>query len=71
MLDEKLQVGVMPLPSQVRAGCGICLRISAEQIKKALQILLAKNIEEFDIYARVEGERGYTYNEINHWQEIN
>lgn len=70
LLEQKLQVGVMPLPSQIRAGCGICLRISPEEIKRALQILLSKEIAEFDLYSRVEQERGYAYSAMNDWSKI-
>ncbi|AGA70698.1 Protein of unknown function (DUF3343) [Desulfitobacterium dichloroeliminans LMG P-21439] len=64
LLGEKLHVKVMPLPSQIRAGCGIALRIPSEELGAALQILSDKRVEEFDLYSRAEKDRGYVYSEI-------
>jgi hypothetical protein len=35
LLAAGLTVGVMPLPGQIGAGCGICLRVSPEELDKA------------------------------------
>lgn len=64
LLDAKLQVTVMPLPSQIRAGCGICLRVPEDEIQEALEILKAKKIEEIGLYSRTETEVGFKYAEV-------
>lgn len=62
LLAEKLQVGVMPLPSQIRAGCGICLRIKEDEIKAALSIL--KNINEIGLFSRIKENGKIFYEEV-------
>ncbi|SHN73333.1 Protein of unknown function [Desulfitobacterium chlororespirans DSM 11544] len=64
LLAEKLQVKVMPLPAQISAGCGICLRIPAAEMETALDILTARQVEGVGLYTRVEADRGYRYSEI-------
>lgn len=60
-LAEKLRVSVMPLPSQIRAGCGICLRILPEDIGEALRILDEKSMKETGLYSRTEIGGRYVY----------
>ncbi|MDD2217244.1 MAG: DUF3343 domain-containing protein [Eubacteriales bacterium] len=58
LLADRLRVTVMPLPSQIKAGCGICLRINPEQIGSALKILKSNHIGETVIYLkRVDNNR--------------
>lgn len=64
LLEENLQVKVMPLPTQISAGCGICLRIPAAEIQTALDLLSAKKVEDVGLYTRVEKDRGYSYSEV-------
>lgn len=49
LLDDNVKVNVMPLPSQIRAGCGICLRVSENDIPEAEQFLKDKDID-FETY---------------------
>lgn len=63
LLTEKLRVSVMPLPSQIRAGCGICLRVKPEEIGAALRILDQKNVKETGLYSRTEIDGRYLYDE--------
>lgn len=67
LLAEKLQVKVMPLPAQISAGCGICLRLPAAEIERALDSLAARQVEGAGLYTRVEEDRGYSYSEITRW----
>ena len=65
LLEAKLRVAVMPLPSQIKDGCGICLRISAEEIGLARQIIADKNIGAMVLYSRVTLNGKYIYSEID------
>lgn len=64
LLAEKLHVTVMPLPSQIRAGCGISLRLTAEEIGTAVRVLSEKGIEETGLYSRKEVDGKYIYGEM-------
>jgi len=52
LLGRKLSVTVMPLPSQIRAGCGICLRISREDALPARQMLSDEGIDGMEIFSK-------------------
>jgi hypothetical protein len=41
LLAGGISPGVMPLPEQIGAGCGICLRVSPAELEKARSILNA------------------------------
>ena len=64
LLEQKLQVSVLPLPSQIRAGCGICLRTSENEIKPALEAFAKNNINEIVLYSRVTENNKFTYTEV-------
>lgn len=70
LLKEKLSVAVMPLPSQIRAGCGICLRILPEEINLALEILKKNNINEIGLFAKTGESGNFIYAEIDKQQEV-
>jgi hypothetical protein len=61
LLSQRLFAGVLPLPSQISAGCGICLRIKAEDVKATLGILKDNNINEIGLYTRVSETNGFIY----------
>lgn len=63
MLVKNLHVSVIPLPSDISAGCGICLRLSDDEIETAVNILSENGIE-FNLYARKEGDKKYIHSEI-------
>jgi hypothetical protein len=50
LLEQKLQISVLPLPSQISAGCGICLRVHQAEIKPALKALAASQINEIGLF---------------------
>jgi len=70
LLEQKLQVGVLPLPSQISAGCGICVRITKGEIKSALAALSDKNIDGIRLYSRVSENGRYSYSEVSNWRSI-
>jgi len=64
LLERKLQVGVLPLPSQISAGCGICLRVSPDEIKAALAALAENNIGEIELFTRKRENGQLTYTKV-------
>ena len=64
LLEQKLQPSVLPLPSQISAGCGICLRVNQEEIKPALEILADRNIDEIGLFSRVMENKQFSYTEV-------
>ena len=48
-----IEVGVMPLPSRIRAGCGLCLRIEPKMAGEALKEFDAKGIVCDAIYSKI------------------
>jgi len=61
LLAQELQVGVLPLPSQISAGCGICLRIKPEEILSAAGFLRDAQVGEVGFYSRKAQEGRYVY----------
>ena len=58
LLEAGLTIHVMPLPSAIRAGCGVCLRLPQQQLQEAAALLGQAGIPTESIYTRtVEGER--------------
>ena len=51
LLMKNLHVSVIPLPSDISAGCGICLRLSDDEIETAVSILRENGIE-FNLYRK-------------------
>ena len=61
LLAQELQVGVLPLPSQISAGCGICLRIKPEEIRSAAGFLRDAQVGEMGFYFRQVQDGRYVY----------
>ncbi len=51
--SANIPVKVMNIPSSIRAGCGISLRVEPQDIERAGAALKAKNIETGGYYERV------------------
>lgn len=64
LLAQTLHVSVLPLPSQIRAGCGICLRIQPDEIRPALKALAQSNIDEIDLYSRETENEKMIYTKV-------
>ena len=64
LLAENLHIAVMPVPAQIHAGCGLCLRVGGSEIAKALQILADQRICEPELYTRIADGSAYLYNKI-------
>jgi len=61
LLAESLDIGVLPLPSQISAGCGICLRVKQDDINEACDVLKDKNIIQAKIFFRISKNGQYVY----------
>ena len=64
LLAENLGVTVMPLPPQIQAGCGICLRVKPEEISMAERIIHENKVEGTRLHTRDKTDNAYVYHEI-------
>jgi hypothetical protein len=64
LLEQKLRVGVTPLPNQISAGCGICLRINQDEIKAALKALADNGVDGTSLYLRDSENGQFVYTEL-------
>ncbi|MCL1873008.1 MAG: DUF3343 domain-containing protein [Clostridiales bacterium] len=65
LLEMKLHVSVLPLPSQISAGCGICLRIDQNEIKAALGSLADNEIGGIGLFSRATQNGLFIYEEVS------
>ena len=61
LLERKLQAGVLPLPPQISAGCGICLRVNQDEIEPALNALADESIDEIVLFSRIIKNDQFVY----------
>ena len=61
LLGRKINVGVIPLPSQIKGGCGICLRVGQSEISRALTALAEENIGGIGLFSRKEENGAFAY----------
>lgn len=61
LLAAGIQPGIMPLPSSIRAGCGLCLRIVPASRTQALSSLVSAGCAPQDIYCRTVLDGKSTY----------
>lgn len=61
LMDSGIRPGVMPLPSSIRAGCGLCLRVAPASRFEALRSLESAGCTPQDIYCRTvqDGKSAY------------
>lgn len=55
LLDAGLVVRVLPLPSVIRAGCGLCLRLAPASGDEALRLLEFAGASPEKLYIRTPG----------------
>jgi len=65
LLAAKINVAVAPLPSQIREGCGICLRARPDTIRQALQCLEESGIDGIRLFSSGAGGSRNTYRNTN------
>ena len=61
LCGASIPVKVMPLPPQIKAGCGLCLRLSGEVFAQAAEILAQHKIAFSGIFTRREEEGRSAY----------
>jgi len=65
LLADDIYAGVLPLPAQIRAGCGICLRINQVDIVRAITILKDNSFLEIELYTREIENSDYCYSKVS------
>lgn len=64
-LEERdLKVTVLPLPSKIRAGCGICLKLRAEDIEPALSALATNEVHDIGVYSMEGAKSDASFKEV-------
>ena len=61
LLDHSLHAGVLPLPAQIKAGCGICLRIRPDELNVALKVLADSGINDIGVFSRETVNNAFVY----------
>ena len=64
LLDTGLNIAVMPLPPQIKAGCGICLRIKPAELQAAIKVLEQTGLADADLYCKEASGNRFVYTEI-------
>jgi hypothetical protein len=63
LLAKKLNVNALPLPNEISAGCGICLRIGPEDLEVALGALTESGVTDTTVYWKREVDGKIEYEE--------
>lgn len=61
LLEAQIAVNVMPIPSAIKAGCGICLRLAPQNFEDGKNLLTAKNLFADACYTRTAQNGTSTY----------
>ena len=56
LLEGGFSVQVMPVPSAIREGCGFCLRLSPDDLKRAAVFLSEREISLTEAYIPEENQ---------------
>ncbi|MDL2253536.1 DUF3343 domain-containing protein [Ruminococcaceae bacterium OttesenSCG-928-I18] len=59
-----LKVRTMPLPDQIGAGCGICVRVDEPDRETALSLLREAGIQPEGVYYAKRGPQGMQYTPV-------
>ena len=65
LAENAFSVKVMPAPSSIRAGCGICLRFLPEDFRRAAAFLAGLGYADTEAYMREEADGGASYKKIS------
>ncbi len=65
LTEQKFKITVIPLPTQISAGCGICLGVSQDEIKPALMALADRNINEIGLFIRAKENQRFIYTDTS------
>lgn len=61
LLSSEIPVKVMPLPSRIYAGCGICLRVQFSVLSTVKELLQTEQVSWQSIYSRTSENRNSEY----------
>jgi len=64
LLDQRIEVTMLPLPSQLSAGCGLCLRIKPDEVQQVMTLLHEAQVGEIGLYSRTMKDGRFAYQEI-------
>ena len=65
MCGAGFAVQVMPTPASIRAGCGFCLRLAPDDLRKAAAFLEDQGVGGMEAYVRQESEGIIYYKKID------
>ena len=67
LIESNIPVKVMNIPSSIKAGCGICLRVAPQDFPRAAAALEEKRLPAAGCYTRIveNGKSQYTPYEEN------
>ncbi len=67
VFENGINASVMPLPSTLGAGCGMCLRVKEDEIKSTLIVLKENNVKYASAYVRtvINGKSSYSEYKLN------
>ena len=64
LLENNFNAKALPLPPQIREGCGICLRLGTDEVKSALICLFENKIDDMTLFLRVTENNQFIYSEV-------
>ena len=65
LAGEAFAVRIMPTPSEVRGGCGFCLRLALEDVERAAALLSRRGFADAEAHLRVETGGAASYRKID------
>ena len=70
LLEQNIDVSVMPLPSAIRAGCGISLKVDKLIIRQVLEAVSRAGITEFELYSKTVFNNQINYTKTENVSDI-
>lgn len=67
LLAENIGVSVLPLPSEIKKGCGICLKVNQKDLNTVMFILNEKAIPGIVMYVKDTCDGETNYHEFKGW----
>lgn len=61
LTDKDFKIRVMPLPSQINVGCGVCFRLEAQDLEGALKVLSDYQIGGIQVFQKTMVNRRTNY----------
>ncbi|MDR1045646.1 MAG: DUF3343 domain-containing protein [Candidatus Adiutrix sp.] len=61
LMNGGLKVKVMALPSDLGAGCGLCLRVEEADLSRALELLAGAGLAAEGLYRKIKAHGKFGY----------